>query len=100
MDDLACYGEPKLEQKAEQDLGKRIVRFTDVVYQAADSGYPHLICDHLYMLARLFSVFYEACPVLQAGSEQRNSRLVLAGLAARQLSRGLGLLGIAAPDRM
>jgi arginyl-tRNA synthetase len=91
---------PGLQHPAEIDLGKHLIRFADAVHEAAESGYPHLVCDHLYALARLFSVFYETCPVLRAESGQREDRLLLSLLVARQIKRGLGLLGIGAPDRM
>jgi len=70
------------------------------VHEAAESGNPHLVCDHLYAHARLFSHFYESCPVLRAQGGRRQDRLLLCLLVARQIKRGLGLLGIGAPDRM
>ena len=89
-----------LEHAAELALGKELLRFADVVHAAAEHCLPHLLCEHLYSLARSFSVFYEACPILRAEPSVRASRLCLVWLTARQLQRGLGLLGIAAPDRM
>ena len=89
-----------LEHPAEIALGTALLRFADVVHSAAEQCLPHLLCEHLYVVARAFSVFYEACPMLRAEPAQRDTRLVLAWLAARQLHRGLDLLGIAAPDRM
>lgn len=89
-----------LEHSAELALGKELLRFADVVHAAAEQCLPHLLCEHLYSLARSFSVFYEACPILRAEPSVRASRLCLAWLTARQLQRGLDLLGIAAPSRM
>jgi arginyl-tRNA synthetase len=89
-----------LEHPAELALGTALLRFADVVHAAAEQCLPHLLCEHLYVVARAFSVFYEACPMLRAEPAQRDTRLTLAWLAARQLRRGLELLGIAAPDRM
>ncbi len=89
-----------LTEDAEIALAKHLMRFADVVHQAADSAMPHLVCEHLYGLAKTFSVFYEQCPVLKAEGEARRTRLSLIWLTARQLARGLGLLGIAAPPRM
>jgi arginyl-tRNA synthetase len=89
-----------LEHAAEAALGKHLLRFPDAVHDAADAYLPHLICEHLYTLARLFSGFYEQCPVLKAEGAQRDTRLALCWLSARQLRRGLELLGIEAPERM
>jgi arginyl-tRNA synthetase len=89
-----------LEAPEEQALARVLVRFGDVVHQAAESGLPHLVTDHLYELAKAYSTFFEACPVLKAEGAVRDSRLALCALTARQLRRGLGLLGIQVVDRM
>jgi len=51
-------------------------------------------------LASAFTTFYEQCPVLNAESQTRQSRLALSALSLRVLVTGLGLLGIPVPDRM
>ena len=61
---------------------------------------PHRLVNYCYRLASAFTAFYDACPVLKAEPAARASRLALTDLAARTLSRALGLLGIAVPDRM
>ncbi|MBW2460640.1 MAG: arginine--tRNA ligase [Deltaproteobacteria bacterium] len=81
-------------------LGRLLLRYGQVVHAAAETCLPHLVCDHLYEVARAFSAFYEACPVLKSDGATRESRLALAALTARQLKAGLGLLGITAVDRM
>ncbi len=81
-------------------LGRVLVRFGEVVHQAAESSLPHLLTDHLYEVARAFMAFYEACPILRADGAVKESRLALAALTARQLRRGLGLLGIEVVPRM
>lgn len=91
---------PLLETIEEEKLGKVLLRFADVVHRAAESSHPHLLTDHLYDLARAFSSFFEACPVLKADGATRDSRLTLAALTARQMRRGLGLLGIDVVERM
>jgi arginyl-tRNA synthetase len=93
-------GRVVLVEEAERALARRLLRFADVVHQGAEQAYPHFISEHLYRLARQFMVFYEQCPVLSAEGELRASRLALVDLTARQLARGLDLLGIAAPERM
>jgi len=89
-----------LTEDAEVALAKHLLRFADVVHHAAETTQPHLVCEHLYELARTLSVFYEQCPVLKAEGESRRTRIALIWLTARQLQRGLGLMGIAAPARM
>jgi arginyl-tRNA synthetase len=89
-----------LSHEAESALARQLMHFGDVVHEAAESYEPHVLCDHLFSLARVFSTFYEACPVLKAEGETRQSRLGLAALTARQIKRGLGLLGIEVVHRM
>jgi arginyl-tRNA synthetase len=89
-----------LGTREENVLARVLIRFGEVVHQAADSGQPHLITDHLYELAKAYSAFFEACPVLKAEGALRTSRLTLSALTARQLKRGLGLLGIQTVERM
>jgi arginyl-tRNA synthetase len=61
---------------------------------------PHRLCGFLYDVATAFSTFYEECPVLTAAPPLRESRLVLADLAAGTLATGLDLLGIQTLERM
>jgi arginyl-tRNA synthetase len=89
-----------LEAPAEATLARRLIQLADVVHRAAETSQPHLICQHLFELARAFSQFYADCPVLGAEGSTRESRLALTALTARQLRRGLGLLGITAIERM
>ena len=90
-----------LEHEAEIALAKQLLRFADAVYDAAAGSLPHLLCEHLYALARHFSVFFEQCPVLKAdNTATRESRLALCAATLRVLTTGLGLLGVPLPERM
>ena len=100
VDPAAADAPVILGESEEKVLARVLVRFGEVVHQAAESGQPHLITDHLYDLAKAYSAFFEACPVLKAEGDLRASRLTLCALTARQLKRGLGLLGIQTVDRM
>ena len=66
----------------------------------AAASEPHRLCNYLFDTAKAFTDFYENCPVLSAPTSVRANRLALCRLAAATLHDGLGLLGIAAPDRM
>ena len=100
MDAMAASATITLEAPAERTLGKHLLRFSDVVYQAGATSQPHLVCEHIYELARAFNGFYAECPVLDAEGTARESRLGLTALTARQIRRGLGLVGISVVDRM
>ncbi len=100
MDAVSSSATIVLDAPTEQTLGKHLLRFSDVVYQAGATSQPHLICEHLYELARAFNGFYAQCPVLDADGTTRDNRLGLTALTARQIRRGLGLVGIGVVDRM
>jgi arginyl-tRNA synthetase len=100
MDAMAASATITLDAPAERTLGKHLLRFSDVVYQAGATSQPHLVCEHIYELARAFNGFYAECPVLDAEAATRESRLGLTALTARQIRRGLGLVGIGVVDRM
>ena len=95
------YVPRRRKHDAEQALAARLVQFGEVIGQVADKGQPHFLCAYLYDLAGLFSAFYEHCPILAVDDPAiRASRLKLAALTARTLSRGLALLGLTPLERM
>jgi arginyl-tRNA synthetase len=85
---------------AERALALELLQFPGVVHRTAESLQPHRLCQHLFEVATSFTRFYGHCPVIKADEPLRSSRLALCNLTARVLSRGLSLLGIAAPDAM
>jgi len=85
---------------AERALALELDVFGDVLAEVGRLLEPHRLCGHLYDVAKAFTDFYEACPVLSADPPARANRLALCELAARTLRQGLDLLGIAAPERM
>lgn len=88
-------------EPAEKALALGLLAFPTVVDDVATTLHPHKLCGYLFELATAFSTFYESCPVLKAATPgERASRLALSDLTARIIERGLGLLGIQAPDRM
>jgi arginyl-tRNA synthetase len=90
-----------LTTREERELAVHLLSFDDAIHQAVEHLQPHRLATYLFELAQAFTGFFESSPVLRADSdEQRASRLTLTALTARTLATGLGLLGIAAPERM
>jgi arginyl-tRNA synthetase len=87
---------------AEHRLAVRLLEFDGVVKRAGQDLELHKIAGYLFGLASDFTAFYEQCPILKedVAPDVRAGRLHLAGLTARVLRLGLGLLGIETPDRM
>jgi arginyl-tRNA synthetase len=82
----------------ERLLVRKMAEYNDVLQRAVDELAPHSIATYLYELAQVFNRFYEHNRVM--GDKRENLRLGLVALYADVLSDGLGLLGIAAPDRL
>jgi arginyl-tRNA synthetase len=93
---------PTLIEPAERELALRVLQFDGAVHETLDTFSPHKLCTYIYDLARTFTSFYDACPVLRddVPADVRESRLSLCDAAGRTLAEGLGLLGISAPERM
>ncbi|WP_437576082.1 arginine--tRNA ligase [Sorangium sp. So ce887] len=90
-----------LGEPAERALALELFRFGAVLEDVAATLEPHRLCVYLFELAGSFTTFYERCPVLRAETDEvRRSRLALCDLTAEVLAKGLGLLGIEAPERM
>ena len=81
-------------------LLRAFFRFPEVVFDAATSYSPHLICTYLYDLAQKFNLFYEKCSILKADEETKQLRLNLTTATAQILKNGLRLLGIDTLDRI
>ena len=90
-----------LEKPEEEELSRHLLRLGDIVELAASDRKPHHLCGYLFETAGMFHRFFEACPVLQAGSDPlQKSRLTLVGLTGDILREGLGLLGISTLEEM
>ena len=90
----------RIEADAEIHLARMLVRFGETVPALLEDFRPNLLTNYLLELARAFHSFFEACPVLKSEGDTQNTRLVLCELTSRVLVKGLGLLGIEAPERM
>lgn len=93
-------GEIVIADDKERALAVKLLQFEEALRQVAKDGTPHVLCGYLYELAGIFSSFYEACPILSADDDTKNSRLQLADLTAKTLKTGLDLLGIKTVEKM
>lgn len=84
----------------ERQLALRLAAWPETVAGALASYEVHRLCEHLFQLAKLFSAFYAACPILKADTALRRARLALAQQVAKQLAQGLCLLGMPTVERM
>jgi arginyl-tRNA synthetase len=93
-----------LAHEREGDLLRALAEFPAVVATAADLREPHRVARYLEATAATFHRFYDACRVLPQGDEEptelHRARLLLVEATRVVFARGLGLLGVSAPDRM
>ncbi len=101
LDPHAATGPIEIVEPSERALALAVIGFGPAVAQVGDALEPHRLCAYLFELAQAFTSFYEQCPVLKAASESvRESRLGLTAATLLVLERGLGLLGVTAPEQM
>lgn len=88
---------------------RTLVRFSEVIANAAKNYSPNLLCNYLYDLASKFNTFYAKYKILKPDDpkftgdwnlEIGNFRLALTSAVGTVLKNGLKLLGIQAPERM
>ena len=90
-----------LGHAAERALAIQLLRLGESLQAAAADFRPHLLTAYLWDLAKAYSAFFQACPVLKASDEAtRASRLVLCDLVSRTLKVVLTILGIRVVERM
>ncbi len=99
--ELAGLKTLSLTEPAELDLAKTLSRYGEAIEAAVVDYRPNYLTTYLYELAQKFSAFYTNCPVLDAGSDKRPTRLLLCDLTAKTIKHGLSeLLGIEVVEQM
>jgi len=95
-----CFQNPELKE-TELEILKDLVKFPDILKEAAFRFSPNLLCDFLFELAKKFNFFYDTLPVLKAKSEKiRNFRLTLTLAVSFLIKNSLNILGISVPSKM
>ena len=89
-----------LETAPETALIKLLDELPDQVARALRVRSPHVIAGYAFAVARQFSTFYHACPILQEAAPLREARLLLAAATRQVLANCLGILGIEPLQRM
>lgn len=100
IDVASLTGDISIVADQERALAVKLCQFEEAIQQVANDGMPHFLCAYLYDLAGTFMTFYEACPILNAVDDVKQSRLQLALNTASTLKLGLSLLGIETLERM
>ena len=79
---------------------RTISRFPETIDAAARLRAPHLLAHYLQALATDLHAYYNSHQFLVDEENLRNARLNLVLATKMVLSKGLGLLGVSAPEEM
>ncbi len=90
----------RLTEPEELEVLRALDDLPDTVADAADALEPHRVTDYLEGLARRFHLWYHAHRFLVDDPDLARARLAMARATQAALARGLGLLGVSAPERM
>lgn len=85
----------------EKELIYALYRFEEAVELAAREMSPAVIANYAYELVKAYNKMYHELTILKESDEQkRNVRLMLSAMTRNVVKTALGLLGIAAPEKM
>lgn len=84
----------------EKDLLLAVARFPEVVLKSAQEMRPTPLAEYLFFLAKKFSEFYEAVPILKAAANEQKFRLALIRSVRTVLVNGAAILGFEIPKEM
>ncbi len=90
----------QLTHEDEIALIKELLRFPQVLQNAADARAPHFVPKYLRQVATAFSQFYDNCRILGEERSLASARMNLALATKTVLKNGLSVLGISAPQSM
>jgi arginyl-tRNA synthetase len=91
---------PMLIEDHELQLMRTISKFPEIIDSAARLRAPHLMAHYLHSLATDLHSYYNAHQFLVDDENLRNARLNLVLATRIVLSKGLGMLGVSAPEEM
>ena len=98
--DVASVPLAPLMHPSEDQLMRKLAAYEEVVPEAAELRAPQRITRYVEEVAAQFSAFYRDCRVVSDDAELTAARLALCLATRRVIADGLGLLGVAAPERM
>ena len=82
------------------ELVKLIYAFPEVIRDAAYKYEPSIVTRHIIDIAQSYNRFYHDEHILVDNEDEKLAKVALTIAAKNVIKTGLGLLGIAAPDRM
>ncbi len=93
-------GAVKFTEEPELALIRKIAALPELINEAAEEYSPFKLTKYVYELAQTFHKFYDSCPIKDAETEVKLSRLALCGAVKTVIKNVLTLLKIEAPEKM
>ena len=85
----------------EKEVTIQLEQFTSMLEEAAAAFDPSKVAIFIFNLAKTFNAFYAEHSITNAETDEKKIlRLQLATLTAQTLKTGMGVLGIAVPEKM
>ncbi|MEF9921474.1 MAG: arginine--tRNA ligase [Anaerovoracaceae bacterium] len=82
------------------DLAKLLYKFPEVIIEAGEKYEPSILTRNIVDIAQSFNRFYHDEHILVDNEEEKVAKVALVMAAKVALKNGLGLLGMAAPEKM
>ena len=80
---------------------KKLGEYPETIRRSAENFDASVIAVYIYDVAKLFSKFYQECPILGSDDENlKRARLTLASATLRVLKEAMGLVLVPYLDRM
>ncbi|MFZ5967993.1 MAG: arginine--tRNA ligase [Bacillota bacterium] len=89
-----------LSNEDAMNLVRIILQFPEIVQEAGRKLEPSIVTRYIIDVAQAFNKFYHDCPIIVEDKALQKARVALVYAAKQTIQNGLGLLGIAAPERM
>nr|MCR4822689.1 arginine--tRNA ligase [Treponema sp.] len=90
-----------LKASEEWDLLKILGEYPESLARAADNKDPSVMANYLYDIAKLFSKFYQQCPIMSADSKElKEARLALAKATLQVLKDAMHLVLVPYLEKM
>ncbi len=87
--------------KVEKELLVKMYQYPLVIAEAAKDLSPGVLCNYIFELAKIYSLFYHDHPILkEPNPDQKTMRLYSCELTAQIIKSAFGLLGIQVPEKM
>ncbi len=87
--------------KVEKELLQKLYSYPIIIQEAVKDLSPGVICNYVFELAKIYSLFYHDHQILKESNlSQRSLRLAACELTANVIRSSFALLGIQVPEKM